>query len=144
MWNIHRLAHYWKHNRSLINLSDESSDDAMPGHSHRRNPTRTLLPSPSSANTCILSLRAGPWTLSSQRGPLHVSRSALNRSPAGSPLRVVDQTGSQRGTSQLAEVREIRPVPLRTLPDANFFRQDSVSVRRGSNLQDSLPSPSTS
>src|SRR6266581_1697432 len=133
---------HWKHNRSVIDSEEDSSDDSTQGHSHRPNPTPTILPSSSSSSASAISLRAGPRTLQSQHKHLHVSRPALYHIPAGSPLRLADQAWNQRGAAQFAEIREIRPVSLRTIPDTNFFHQDSVSVRRGSNLQDSLPSPS--
>src|SRR5207253_9975849 len=79
MWNIHRPELYWKHNRSIINLSEDSSDDATPGHLHRRNPDRTLLPSSSSGNTSFLSLSSRSRTLQHQQRHLLPTLTALDR-----------------------------------------------------------------
>src|SRR2546428_5685726 len=57
---------HWKHNRSVIDSEEDSSDDATQGHSHRPNPTPTILPSSSPSSTSAISLRAGPRTLQSQ------------------------------------------------------------------------------
>src|SRR6266700_7726653 len=136
-----RFHQHWKHNRSVSDSEEDSSDEATPGHSHLRNPTPTILPSSSSGNTRAISLPARPWTLQSQQQHLHVSRPALNHLPAGSPLRLADHARNQRGTSLLAEVRETRPVSQGTLPDSNTISQDQVTIRVSPNLQDPLPSP---
>src|SRR5207245_8175292 len=139
--NLFRFHRHWKHNRSVIDSEEDSSDDTTQGHSHRPNPSPTILPSSISSNTSAISLRAGPWTLQSQQSHLHVSSPALYHLPAGSPLRLADQARNQRGTSLLAKVRETRPVSHRTLPDSNILSQDPVTVRVSPISQDSLPPP---
>src|SRR5439155_10783049 len=140
-FGIFRFHHHWKHNRSVIDSEEDSSDEATPDYSHRRNPARPILPSSSPSSTSAISLRTGPRTLQSQQSHLHDSSPALYHLPAGSPLRLADQARNQRGTSPLAEVREARPVSQRTLPDSNTISQDPVTVRVSPILQDSLPSP---
>src|SRR6266581_9330033 len=95
MWDIHRPEHYWKHNRSITNPSEESSDDATPGHLHRRNPDRTLLPSSSSGNTCFLSLSSRSRTLQHQQRHLLPTLTALDRIPAGTRLRLATEDRSE-------------------------------------------------
>src|SRR6266550_4633081 len=141
LFGIFRFHQHWKHNRSVIDSEEDSSDEATPDYSHRRNPARPILPSSGPSNTSAISLRAGPWTLQSQQSHLHVSSPAPYYLPAGSPLRLADQARNQRGGSLLAEVREARPVSQRTLPDSNTISQDPVTVRVSPILQDSLPSP---
>src|SRR5436853_3548714 len=101
MWNIHRPELYWKHNRSVINLSEDSSDDATPGHLHRRNPDRTLLPSSSSGNTGFLSLPSRSRTLQPQHEHLLPTLTTLDPVPAGAPLRLATEDRGERGNSIL-------------------------------------------
>src|SRR5207237_8855567 len=101
MWDIHRPEHYWKHNRSITNPSEESSDDATPGHLHRRNPDRTLLPSHSSGNTGFLSLPSRSRTLQPQQRHLLPTLTTLDRIPAGAPLRLATEDSSESGDSIL-------------------------------------------
>src|SRR5437016_12878989 len=101
VWNIHRLEHYWKHNRSIINLSEDSSDDAAPGHLHRRNPDRTLLPSSSSGNTGFLSLHSRSRTLQPQQRHLLPTLTTLDRIPAEAPLRLATPPRGGGGKSIL-------------------------------------------
>src|SRR5207249_12225222 len=98
-----------KHNRSVIDSEEDSSDEATPDYSDRRNPARPILPSSGPSNTSAISLRAGPWTLQSQQSHLHVSSPALYYLPAGSPLRLADQARNQRGGALLAEAAEGGP-----------------------------------
>src|SRR5256885_15613124 len=118
MWDIHRPEHYWKHNRSVSNLSEESSDDATPGHPHRRNPTHTLLPSSSSGNTGFLSLRSRSRTLQHQQRHLLPTLTALDHIPAGAPLRLASAARGERGNSILVHCQIHRPFLLRTLPES--------------------------
>src|SRR5205823_7645804 len=99
MWDIHRPEHYWKHNRSITNPSEESSDDATPGLPHRRNPDRTLLPSSSSGNTGFLSLSSRSRTLQPQHGHLLPPLATLDRIPSGASLRLVIAARGERGNS---------------------------------------------
>src|SRR5437016_4596698 len=110
--------HYWKHNRSIANLSEESSDDATPGHLHRRNPDRTLLPSHSSGNTGFLSLPSRSRTLQPQQRHLLPTLTTLDRIPAGAPLRLATEDSSERGDSILVHCQIHRPFLLRTLPES--------------------------
>src|SRR5439155_24458144 len=118
MWDIHRPEHYWKHNRSITNPSEESSDDATPGHPHRRNPDRTLLPSSSSDNTGFLSLRSRSRTLQPQHGHLLPTLTALDHIPTGAPLRLVTDHRGERGNSILVHCQIHRPFLLPTLPES--------------------------
>src|SRR5438132_1647322 len=97
MWNIHRPELYWKHNRSISNPSEDSSDDATPGHSNRRNPDRTLLPSSSSGNTGLLSLSSRSRTLEHQQQHLLPTLTTLDHIPAGAPLRLATEDRGERG-----------------------------------------------
>src|SRR5438132_10635032 len=117
VWNIHRLEHYWKHNRSIINLSEDSSDDATPGHLHRRNPDRTLLPSSRSGNTSFLFLSSRSRTLQHQQRHLLPTLTALDRVPAGAPLRLATADRGERGDSILVHCQIHPPFILRTLPE---------------------------
>src|SRR5439155_12465496 len=117
MWDIHRPEHYWKHNRSITNLSEDSSDDATPGHIHRRNLDRTLLPSHSSGNTGFLSLRSRSRTLQPQQRHLLPTLTTLDHIPAGATLRLATEDRSERGNSILVHCQIHRPFLHRTLPE---------------------------
>src|SRR2546422_5647834 len=118
MWDIHRPEHYWKHNRSITNPSEESSDDATPGLPHRRNSDRTLLPSSSSGNTGFLSLSSRSRSLQHQQRHLLPTLTALDRVPAGAPLCLAAEDRSERGNSILVRCQIHRPFLLRTLPES--------------------------
>src|SRR5438270_6358431 len=77
--------------------SDESSDDAAPGHLHRRNPDRTLLPSSSSGNTGFLSLPSRSRTFQHQHGYLLPTLTTLDHIPAGATLRLATEDSGERG-----------------------------------------------
>src|SRR5439155_22561911 len=119
MWDIHRPEHYWKHNRSITNPSEESSDDATPGHLHRRSPDRTLLPSSSSGNTGFLSLSSRSRTLQPQQRHLLATLATLDRIPVGAPLRLVTEDRGERGNSILVHCQIHRPFLLRSLPESS-------------------------
>src|SRR5437667_9749015 len=118
MWNVHRPKHYWKHNRSITDPSEESSDDATPGHLHRRNPDRTLLPSSSSRNTRLIPLHSRSRSLQPQHGHLLPTLATLDRIPAGAPLRLVTAARGERGDSILVHCQIHRPFLLGTLPES--------------------------
>src|SRR3989440_11788296 len=118
MWNVRRPEHYWKHNRSITNPSEESSDDATPGHLHRRSPDRTLLPRSSSGNTCFLSLSSRSRTLQHQQRHLLPTLTTLDHIPAGAPLRLATAAHSERGNSLLVHCQIHRPFLLRTRPES--------------------------
>src|SRR2546426_10364294 len=118
MWIVHRPEHYWKHNRSIANPSEESSDDATPGHIHRRNLDRTLLPSSSSGNTGFLSLSSRSRTLQHQQRHLLPTLATLDHIPTGAPLRLVTEDRGERGNSILVHCQIHRPFLLRTLPES--------------------------
>src|SRR5437870_1204813 len=118
MWNIHRPEHCWKHNRSITNPSEESSDDATPGHLHRRNPDRTLPPSTSSGNTGFLSLSSRSRTLQHQQRHLLPTLTTLDHIPTGAPLRLVTEDHGERGNSIPVHCQIHRPFLLRTLPES--------------------------
>src|SRR5437016_9443622 len=118
MWNIHRPVHYSKHKRSVTNPSEESSNDATPGHLHRRNPDRTLLPSSSSGNTGFLSLSSRSRTLQPQQRHLLPTLTALDRIPAGAPLCLASAARGERGNSILVHCQIHRPFLLPTLPES--------------------------
>src|SRR5437660_5872230 len=118
MWDIHRPEHYWKHNRSVTDSSDESSDDATPGHPHRRSPDRTLLPSSSSGNTGFLSLSSRSRTLQHQQRHLLPTLTALDRILVGSPLRLVTAARVERCNSILVHCQIHSLFLLRTLHES--------------------------
>src|SRR5437660_5635873 len=118
MWDIHRPEHYWKHNRRITNPSEESSDDATPGHLRRRSPDRTLLPSSSSGNTGFLSLSSRSRTLQPQHGHLLPTLTALDHIPVGAPLRLVIAARGERGNSILDHCQINRTFLLPTLPES--------------------------
>src|SRR5437588_2248949 len=118
MWNVHRPEHYWKHNRSITNPSEESSDDATPGHLHRRNLDRTLLPTSSSGNTGFLSLSSSSRTLQPQQRHLLPTLITLDHIPAAAPLRLPSAARGERGNSILVHCQIHRPFLLPTLPES--------------------------
>src|SRR6266699_1236825 len=95
LFGIFRFHQHWKHNRSVIDPEEDSSDDATQGHPHRRNPDRTLLPSSSSGNTRFLSLSSRSRTLQHQQRHLLPTLTALDRIPAGTPLRLATEDRSE-------------------------------------------------
>src|SRR5438128_34018 len=110
--------HYWKHNRSITNPSEESSDDATPGHIHRRNPDRTLLPTSSSGNTGFLSLSSRSRTLQHQQRHLLPTLTALDHIPTGASLRLASAARGERGNSILVHCQIHRLFLLRTLRES--------------------------
>src|SRR5437879_6287425 len=118
MWDINRLEHYWKHNRSITNPSEESSHDATPGHIHRRNHDRTLLPTSSSGNTSFLSLSSRSRTLQHQQRHLLPTLTALDHIPTGASLRLVTEDRGERGNSILVHCQIHRLFLLPTLPES--------------------------
>src|SRR6266705_2800417 len=86
---------HWKHNRSVIDSEEDPSDEATTGNSHQRNPTRPILPSSSSGNTSALSIRSRSRTLQHQQRHLLPTLTALDRIPAGTPLRLATEDRSE-------------------------------------------------
>src|SRR5439155_15512752 len=128
MWDIHRPEHYWKHNRSITNPSEESSDDATPGHIHRRNLDRTLLPSSSSGNTGFLSLSSRSRTLQPQQRHLLPPLATLDRIPVGAPLRLASAARGERGNSILVHCQIHRSLCLRTLRQYHLICKNQIPV----------------
>src|SRR5437660_8126457 len=118
MWNIHRPELYWKHNRSVSNLSEDSSDDAAPGHSNRLSPSHSILPSSGSGNTCLLSLPSRSRTLQPQQRHLLPTLTTRDHIPAGAPLRLATAARGERGNSILVHCQINRPFLLRTLRES--------------------------
>src|SRR5437588_12835846 len=101
MWNIHRPELYWKHNRSITDPSEDSSDDATPGPSDRLSPSHSILPSSSSGNTCLLSLPSRSRTLQPQQLHLLPTLTTRDHIPAGAPLRRATEDRGERGLPTL-------------------------------------------
>src|SRR6266566_4992140 len=99
LFGIFRFHQHWKHNRSVIDSEEDSSDEATPDYSHRRNPARPILPSSSSGNTGFLSLSSRSRTLQHQQQHLLPTLTALDHIPAGAPLRLVTEDRGERGNS---------------------------------------------
>src|SRR5256885_2953086 len=144
MWNVHRPEHYWKHNRSITNPSEESSDDATPGLPHRRNPDRTLLPTSSSGNTCFLSLSSRSRTLQHQQRHLLPTLTALDHIPAGAPLRLATAARGERGNSILVHCPIPRPFLLPTLRENTRVCKSLISLRISPDIPDTLLPPAAS